>query len=144
MRRTRGLALVVEHPDAPDPAAPQRVRAIGSYTGCRRKPSGCRRACAATTCPPAPAKAFNDWTQPGYRGPCPPAGRHRHFFRLYALDTEPPGLGQPDKARRAEAIKGHVIGQAERAGTCERGQASGPAAHGRLRVPAASRGVLRR
>nr|WP_242003042.1 hypothetical protein [Vulcaniibacterium tengchongense] len=94
--------------------------------------------------PAGTREGFNDWTQPGYRGPCPPAGRHRHFFRLYALDTEPPGLGQPDKARRAEAIKGRVIGQAERAGTCERGQASGPAAHGRLRVPAASRGVLRR
>ena len=43
---------------------------------------------------PLPAgtrEGTNDWKRTGYGGPCPPIGRHRYFFKLYALDTS---LGQ--------------------------------------------------
>jgi phosphatidylethanolamine-binding protein (PEBP) family uncharacterized protein len=56
------LALIVDDPDAPDPAAP------GTREG------------------------LNDWGRTGYGGPCPPRGRHRYFFKLYALDLELPDL----------------------------------------------------
>lgn len=56
----------------------------------------------------------NDFRKIGYGGPCPPPGKpHRYFFRLYALDTK---LSLKPGASRQEveqAIKGHVLGQAE-------------------------------
>src|SRR3989338_6446214 len=33
-------------------------------------------------------EGITDFGQTGYGGPCPGAGLHRYFFRLYALDTE--------------------------------------------------------
>jgi Raf kinase inhibitor-like YbhB/YbcL family protein len=56
----------------------------------------------------------------GYQGPCPPDREHRYFFILYALDTM---LDLPEGASRAEledAMKGHVITQAELIGKYER------------------------
>ncbi len=55
----------------------------------------------------------------GYGGPCPGKGRHRYFFKLYALDTDlkiPPGS---PKEILLEAIAGRVIAQAEISGTYE-------------------------
>jgi len=42
-----------------------------------------------------------------WRGPKPPDGRHRYFFRVYALDNVPskPGMTKPDLM---SALKGHV------------------------------------
>lgn len=58
----------------------------------------------------------------GYDGPCPPAGRaHRYFFRLYALARK---VDLPSKASRAdllEAMKGHIVGEAEYMGTYTKG-----------------------
>ena len=57
----------------------------------------------------------------GYNGPCPPPGKpHRYFFRLYALDEKlelAPGASSSDLQ---EAMKGHVLGQAEYMGTYRR------------------------
>jgi len=55
-----------------------------------------------------------------YVPPCPPRGKHRYFFRAYALDTE---LTLPQGASRKEldeAIKNHLIKEAELFGTYER------------------------
>jgi hypothetical protein len=59
----------------------------------------------------------NDWGRTGYGGPCPPVGRHRYFFKLYALDIVLPDLGQPDKPRLERAMKGHVLAQQQLVGT---------------------------
>jgi hypothetical protein len=59
----------------------------------------------------------NDFGKSGYGGPCPPSGTHRYFFRVYALDTS---LGLPQGAGRGEveqAMKGHVLDQAQLMGT---------------------------
>jgi len=69
---------------------------------------------------PLPAGAMegkNDWKTTGYRGPCPPTGRHRYFFKLYALDTVLPDLGEPDKVALERAMKGHIVGKAVLMGT---------------------------
>jgi Raf kinase inhibitor-like YbhB/YbcL family protein len=63
----------------------------------------------------------NDWKNIGYGGPCPPIGRHRYFFKLYALDTTLPDLREPTKAELESAMKGHILAQAELMGTYERG-----------------------
>jgi len=45
----------------------------------------------------------------GYVGPCPPSGKHRYFFRIYALDRE---LDLDEGASRKELedeMDGHVL-----------------------------------
>ena len=48
-----------------------------------------------------------------YLGPCPPSGTHRYFFKLYALDTSLDLDESAGKNEVEEAIKGHVIEEAE-------------------------------
>jgi Raf kinase inhibitor-like YbhB/YbcL family protein len=67
--------------------------------------------------PAGAREGLNDWKRPGYGGPCPPVGRHRYFFKLYALDAALPDLGRATKARLEEAMRGHVLAQAELVGT---------------------------
>jgi Raf kinase inhibitor-like YbhB/YbcL family protein len=67
--------------------------------------------------PAGTREGLNDWKRTGYGGPCPPIGRHRYFFKLYALDTVLPNLGKPDKAALLTAMEGHVIAHAELVGT---------------------------
>jgi phosphatidylethanolamine-binding protein (PEBP) family uncharacterized protein len=56
----------------------------------------------------------------GYGGPCPPVGRHRYFFKLYALGTRLPGLHRPTKADLERAMQGHVLAQAQLVGTYQK------------------------
>jgi phosphatidylethanolamine-binding protein (PEBP) family uncharacterized protein len=46
-------------------------------------------------------------------------GRHRYFFKLYALDTKLE-LVNPNKAAIEAAMKGHVLARGELIGTYER------------------------
>ncbi len=62
----------------------------------------------------------NDWKRTGYGGPCPPIGRHRYFFKLYALDTALPDLNRPTKAALEKAMQGHVLAHAEIIGFYEK------------------------
>ncbi len=55
----------------------------------------------------------NDADRIGYTGPCPPSGTHRYSARLFALDREltlPPGATHEQVS---EAMKGHILAQAE-------------------------------
>jgi Raf kinase inhibitor-like YbhB/YbcL family protein len=74
----------------------------------------------ATALPHGVRAGLNDWQRADYGGPCPPIGRHRYFFKLYALDKLLPDLGSPTKARLEAAMKGHVLAQAELIGTYHR------------------------
>ena len=70
---------------------------------------------------PAPTgEGLNDWQRTGYRGPCPPIGRHRYFHKLYALDTMLEGLGTPTKAVLEAAMQDHIIEKAELLGTYQK------------------------
>jgi Raf kinase inhibitor-like YbhB/YbcL family protein len=69
---------------------------------------------------PGTKEGLNDWKKTGYGGPCPPIGRHRYFFKFYALDILLPDLGMPTKAQLLKAMGGHVIGEAQLMGTYKR------------------------
>jgi Raf kinase inhibitor-like YbhB/YbcL family protein len=73
---------------------------------------------------PAGARVgLNDWKKKGYGGPCPPIGRHRSFFKLYALDATLGDLGSTTKADLEAAMRDHVLAQAELMGTYQRDNA---------------------
>jgi Raf kinase inhibitor-like YbhB/YbcL family protein len=114
---TKSLALIVDDPDAPDPNAPKRTYVhwvlydipptTSELADDGALPSGAR-------------DGRNDDGKRGYGGPCPPVGRHRYFFKLYALDTMLGDLGTLTKDVLERAMRGHVIADAELVGTYER------------------------
>jgi Raf kinase inhibitor-like YbhB/YbcL family protein len=112
----KSLALIVDDPDAPDPKAPKTTWVHWVLFNVPPAASGLPEGSHA---PPEASEGLNDWKRAGYRGPCPPIGRHRYFFKLYALDAML-SLKQPNKAQLEAAMKGHIIGQAELVGTYEK------------------------
>ncbi len=63
---------------------------------------------------------INSWRRTGYGGPCPPGGRHRYFFRLYALDTTLNLEARASARQVRQAMEGHILAQAELMGTYSR------------------------
>ena len=114
---TRSLALIVDDPDAPDPAAPTMTWVHWVLYNIPAAAPGLPEAVKPGALPAGTLEGRNDWGRTGYGGPCPPVGRHRYFFKLYALDAVLPDLGQPDKRRLERAMKGHVLAQQELIGT---------------------------
>ena len=53
----------------------------------------------------------NDFDQVGYSGPCLPAGEHRFFFRVYALDGPTNLKAGAKKDELVEAMKGHILAE---------------------------------
>lgn len=114
----KSLALIVDDPDAPDPAAPKMTWV---HWVLYNLPTNVSSLPAATKQLPAGAlSGLNDWKRTGYGGPCPPIGRHRYFHKLYALDTVLPDLGKPTKAAIEAQMKGHIIAQTELVGTYQK------------------------
>ena len=117
---TRSLALLVDDPDAPDPKAPLRTWVHWVLYNLPPGATGLPEAVAAAKLPPGTREGVNDWKRTGWGGPCPPIGRHRYFFKLYALDAELSGLDQPTKADLEKAMGGHTLAQAQLLGTYEK------------------------
>jgi len=44
---------------------------------------------------------------------CPPIGKHRYFFKLYALDAMLPDLSNPNKATLESAMQAHILAKTE-------------------------------
>ena len=115
---TKSFALIVDDPDAPDPANPRMTWVhwvlynIPSETdtliqGVKDLPDGTM-------------EGLNDWKRTGYGGPCPPIGRHRYFYKLYALDIVLPDLKKPTKDKLEKAMEGHILSKAELIGLYQR------------------------
>ena len=118
----KSLALIVDDPDAPDPKAPQRVWVHWVLYNVPPTATAIEEAASGHAIPAGAVEGTNDWTRRGYGGPCPPIGRHRYFFKLYALDQTLPA-GEPlTKAGLEAAMKGHVVAQTELIGTYEKGR----------------------
>ncbi len=115
---TQSLALIVDDPDAPDPAAPRIIwvhwvlynlpaTAGGLPEAVRHLPAGTR-------------EGLNDWHRTGYGGPCPPIGRHRYRHTLYALDRVLPDLGPVSRSALEAAMQGHILDQTTLTGTYQK------------------------
>jgi hypothetical protein len=110
---TRSFTLILDDPDAP----------VGTWDHwiVIDLPGDCSRLTEGIASLPGKAVAGrNGWRRSDYGGPCPPGGKHRYFFRLYALDGM---LGLPAGAAKADvlkAMKGHVLAEAELMGTYAR------------------------
>jgi hypothetical protein len=109
--KTGSLALIVDDPDAP----------VGTWVhwvvwnigaGTKEIPED--------SVPPGALQGTTDFRKQEYGGPCPPSGTHRYFFKLYALDSSPTAKAGATKAQVEEAMKGHVLEQAELIGLYKR------------------------
>jgi Raf kinase inhibitor-like YbhB/YbcL family protein len=114
------FALIVDDPDAPDPAAPRMTWVHWVLYDIPASASSLAENVQPGALPAGTRQGVNDWKRTGYGGPCPPIGRHRYFHKLYALDTLLPDLGPATKADVESAMKGHVLAQAELMGTYEK------------------------
>ena len=115
---TKSVALIVDDPDAPDPKAPKMVWVHWVVFNI---PTGVSEIKEGGKLPAGAQAGVNDFKTTSYGGPCPPIGRHRYFFKVYALDTVLKGLKSPTKAELLEAMKGHVLAWGELIGTYKKG-----------------------
>lgn len=113
---SKSLALLVDDPDAPRGTwvhwilfniPPQATAIPENIRKTRTIPNGARQ-------------GTNDFREIGYGGPCPPGGKHRYFFKLFALDTElqlDPGSTRSDLER---SMAGHILADTQLMGTYQR------------------------
>jgi len=118
----KSLALIVDDPDAPDPAAPKMTWVHWVLYNIPPRSKGLPEGVNASALPKGTLEGSNDWHRTGYGGPCPPVGRHRYFHKLYALDVVLPDLKHPDKKALENAMKGHIVAEARLVGTYQKGK----------------------
>jgi Raf kinase inhibitor-like YbhB/YbcL family protein len=114
---TKSFALIVDDPDAP----------VGTWVhwviynipaGTSELPAGVAKADTVA----GMKQGVNDFGRVGYNGPMPPRGhgKHRYFFKLYALKTMLDLPARATKSQLEAAMKGQILAQAELVGTYER------------------------
>ena len=112
---TKSLVLIVDDPDAPDPAAPRITWVHWVLYDIPPTVSGLAEG-AAGHLPPEIREGMNDFRRTRYGGPCPPIGKHRYFFKLYALDKMLGTLANASKVTVEKAMQGHILMKAELVG----------------------------
>lgn len=101
---TKGLALIVDDPDAP----------MGTWVHWVVYDIPVTSRIGEDSIPGK--QGINDFRRTNYGGPCPPSGTHRYFFKIYALDRE---LGLKEgvsKKALEKAMEGHILDKAELVG----------------------------
>ncbi len=113
---TKSIALIADDPDAP----------VGTWVhwvlfnippDARGLPENVP---AVQTLDSGAVQGTNDFKKLGYGGPCPPAGSHRYFFKIYALDTQLDLEPGASKAQVEDAMEGHILAQGQLMGRYER------------------------
>ena len=114
---TKSFVLIVDDPDAPDPAAPRMTWVHWVLFNIDPNAASLPEGVRSSELPAGTREGINDWGRTGYGGPCPPIGRHRYFHKIYALDTLLPDLKRPTKVALEKAMQGHIVAQAQLVGT---------------------------
>ncbi|MFN2431872.1 MAG: YbhB/YbcL family Raf kinase inhibitor-like protein [Gemmatimonadota bacterium] len=122
---TKSFALIVDDPDAPDPANPQRTWVHWVLYNVPHDVDDLPEAMQPRALPPNAREGLNDWERTGWGGPCPPIGRHRYFFKLYALSSFIPDLPDLTAGEVESAMEGRVLEQAELIGTYQKKKKGG-------------------
>jgi hypothetical protein len=111
-RKTKSVALVVEDPDAAYSTwthwvvyniPPNVLEFLENFPKDAQLPNGI-------------TQGTSDFKTIGYGAPCPPNGKHRYFFRIYALNSL---LALPSGAtarQLKQAMKGHILSTAQMMG----------------------------
>jgi hypothetical protein len=117
---TKELALICDDPDAPRPSPWVHWVIYGMAPDLAGLPDGIPA--RETLTDPKAVQGTNDFGKIGYGGPMPPKGhgKHRYFFKLYALDTNLSLGPKATKQKLLDAMKGHILAQGELIGTYER------------------------
>ncbi|MGZ7050293.1 MAG: YbhB/YbcL family Raf kinase inhibitor-like protein [Methanobacterium sp.] len=66
------------------------------------------------------SQGSNGWGTIGYRGPCPPSGTHRYYFKIYALDVKLNLSAGVTREELLKALESHVIDEGQIMGTYTR------------------------
>ncbi len=113
---TKSLAVICDDPDAPGRTwvhwvlynLPSTTAALTENTP------------KTAALPNGAAQGLNSSGQTGYQGPCPPSGRHRYYFKVYALDGKLSPQGRPTKEELLKAMEGHILAEGQLMGTYQR------------------------
>jgi Raf kinase inhibitor-like YbhB/YbcL family protein len=117
---TKSLALIIDDPDAPDPVAPKMTWVHWIVYNIPPNFDGLPETTSAEGLPRGALQGLNDWQHAGYEGPCPPIGKHRYFFKLYALDIVLPDMKLPSRSVLESAMQGHILTHSRLIGVYER------------------------
>ena len=79
---TQSLVLIVDDPDAPDPADPKMTWVHWVLYNISPDINGLPEGASVGGLPSGTMEGINDWQRIGYGGPCPPIGAHRYFHKL--------------------------------------------------------------
>ncbi len=108
---TKSFVLIVDDPDAPSKTWIHWVVYNIPETISESKEG---------SAPSGALQGVNDYRSNDYKGPCPPSGRHRYFFKIYALD-QPLQLPKGATKQQVEkAMQPHILGKAELIGTYQK------------------------
>jgi Raf kinase inhibitor-like YbhB/YbcL family protein len=116
----KSIALIFDDPDVPDPANPKRTWVHWVLYNIPASAVGLAEAMTPDKLPPGTLPGLNDWKRIEYGGPCPPIGKHRYFFKLFALSEVLDGLERPTAAELERAMHGKVVAATELVGYYER------------------------
>ncbi|MFA4639937.1 YbhB/YbcL family Raf kinase inhibitor-like protein [Pyrococcus kukulkanii] len=115
----KSLVIIVDDPDAPGGTFTHWI--AWNIPPVEKIPDGIPKK-GEVESPVKMVQGINDFGRIGYDGPCPPPGHglHHYHFRVYALDTTLNLTPGSTRKELEEAMKGHVIAEAEIVGVYER------------------------
>lgn len=108
---TKSLVLIVDDPDAP-------MGTWVHWTVWNIDPT--TNEIKENSIPTGTVEGMTSFGKPGYGGPCPPAGTHHYFFKLYALNTTFSLESSSDKSQLEKAMSSHILASAELVGLYSR------------------------